>query len=64
MILTFQKKPMHLFMKVKNYGEIVYSVDGTVSSTVNLIAKNNVKKISFPNMLAHTLGKWFNLLRN
>ena len=55
---------MHLFMKVKNYGEIVYSVDGTVSSTVNLIAKNNVKKISFPNMLAHTLGKWFNLLRN
>ena len=51
-------------MKVKNYGEIVYSIDGTVSSTVNLIAKNNVKKISFPNMLAYTLRKWFSLLRN
>ena len=50
-------------MKGKNYGEIIYSIDGTQSSTVNLIAKNNVKKISFPNMLTHTLNKWFNLLR-
>ena len=50
-------------MKVKFFGEVKYLIDGKVISTVNLIAKNSVKKLSFPNMLAHTLEKWFFMLR-
>ena len=45
-------------------GEIEYFVDGIKTSSVNLIAKNTVKKISFANLLAHTLNKWLNLLRD
>lgn len=50
-------------MKDKNYGEVTYLIDDQIVSTVNLIAKNSVKKLSFPNMLAHTLEKWFCVLR-
>ncbi len=44
-------------------GEVIYYIDGIQNSTVNLIAKNTIKKLSFSNMLTYTLKKWFTLLR-
>jgi D-alanyl-D-alanine carboxypeptidase (penicillin-binding protein 5/6) len=52
--------PIHAGQKI---GEITYSLDGKTISTVNLLAKNEVKKLSFPNMLSYSIGKWINLLR-
>ncbi len=50
-------------MKVKSFGEVKYMLNGETLSTVNLIAKNTVKKLSLSNMLGHTFEKWFSMLR-
>lgn len=44
-------------------GEIQYSLNGSVISSVDIIAKAEVKKISGWNMISHVLGKWFDLCR-
>ncbi len=44
-------------------GEISYSLDGEVISTVNIVAKEDVKKLSIGNMCARVIENWFKLLR-
>ena len=52
--------PIALGQKI---GEIQYSLNGSVISSVDIIAKTEVKKISGWNMISHVLGKWFALCR-
>lgn len=49
--------------KGQKLGEVNYYLDNNLVGTANLISKEDVKKISFPNMLAHMVEKWFCLLR-
>lgn len=44
-------------------GEIKFSINGSVVSTVNLIADKKVDKLSFTSVTKSVLGKWFNLCR-
>lgn len=44
-------------------GEITYSIDNEQISKVNIIAKEDVKKLNFVNMSARTIESWFTLLR-
>lgn len=44
-------------------GEVTFSIGDKVLSSINLVANDNVKKLSFGNMLANIVGKWCNLLR-
>ena len=45
------------------YGEVTFSLNDEVLSTVDLISENDVKKLTFGNMLAFVVEKWFGLLR-
>lgn len=44
-------------------GEVTYSSDGKIIATVDIVAKENVKKISFVNMSVRIIENWFKLLR-
>ena len=44
-------------------GEIVYSLDGEEISRVNIVAKEDVKKLSLVNMSTRVIENWFTLLR-
>ena len=44
-------------------GEISYSIDGKGISKVNIIAKEDVKKLSLVNMSVRVIENWFKLLR-
>ena len=44
-------------------GEISYSIDGKEISKVNIIAKEDVKKLNLINMCTRTIENWFTLLR-
>lgn len=44
-------------------GEITYSIDNEQISKVNIIAKEDVKKLNFVNMSVRTIESWFTLLR-
>lgn len=49
--------------KGQKLGEITYSIENEVISTVNLIAETDVKKLNLTNMMAHIFENWFSLLR-
>ncbi len=49
--------------KGQKLGEIHYLLNDDVIATTNLIAKQEVKKLTLVNMFTHTFGKWFSLLR-
>ena len=44
-------------------GELHLVSNDNIINTVNIVAKNDVKKISFWNMATHITERWFNLLR-
>lgn len=50
--------------KGQKVGEITYSLNGTVLSNVNLVAKNDVEQISIFTMSKSVIYKWINLLRS
>lgn len=50
-------------VKGQKIGEVIFSLNGETLGTVNLIANDDVKKLSFGNMLAHVVESWFTLLR-
>lgn len=54
---------MLLLIREINFGEVNFSLNGETLGTVNLIANADVKKLSFGNMLAHVVERWFTLLR-
>ena len=49
--------------KGQKIGEVIFSLNDETLGTVNLIANEDVKKLSFGNMLAHVVESWFTLLR-
>ena len=49
--------------KGEKLGEISYTLDGSIISTVNVIAKEDVKKLSLFNMSSRIIENWFTLLR-
>ncbi len=44
-------------------GEVVYSIDNEEISRVNIVAKQDVKKLNLVNMSVRTIENWFTLLR-
>ena len=50
-------------LKGQKIGEVVYSCDGSVIKSVDIIAENDNIKESFSNVLKFVYGKWFCLLR-
>jgi len=50
-------------VKGQKIGEVIFSLNAETLGTVNLIANDDVKKLSFGNMLAHVVESWFTLLR-
>lgn len=44
-------------------GEVEFSINGNVVSTVNLVSSRDVDKLSFVTITKLVLNKWFNLLR-
>lgn len=45
-------------------GEIKFSINGKLMSTVNLVADKKVDKLSFANITEIVIWKWFNLFRD
>lgn len=45
-------------------GEATYSLNGTILTTVDIIAETDVKKLSFLNMASSIYKTWFCLIRN
>ena len=50
-------------VKGQKIGEINYSIDDSNIGTVDIVAKEDVKKISFINMFTRLIETWFKLLR-
>ncbi len=44
-------------------GEVIYSIDNEEISRVNIVAKQEVKKLNLVNMSVRTIENWFTLLR-
>ena len=49
--------------KGQKLGEITYTIDGKEISKVDIIAKEDVKKINIVNMTSKLIENWFTLLR-
>ena len=49
--------------KGQKLGEVTFVLDGKNIATVDIVAKENVKKISFVNMSVRIVESWFKLLR-
>lgn len=44
-------------------GEVKFSINGNVVSTVNLVANKSSDKLSFGSIIKFVMNKWFNMLR-
>lgn len=44
-------------------GEVEFSINGNVVSTVNLVANKSSDKLSFASIIKFVMNKWFNMLR-
>lgn len=44
-------------------GEVEFSINGNVFSTVNLVANKSSDKLSFGSIIKFVMNKWFNMLR-
>lgn len=44
-------------------GEVEFSINGNVVSTVNLVANKSSDKLSFVSIIKFVMNKWFNMLR-
>lgn len=44
-------------------GEVEFSINGNVVSTVNLVANKSSDKLSFASIIKFVMNKWFNILR-
>ena len=49
--------------KGQKLGEITYSINGNIIASTNIVAKNDIKNISFGNMIVRILENWFTLFR-
>ena len=49
--------------KGQKLGEITYSIDNEIIAKVNIVAKDNVKKLNLINMSARVIENWFTLFR-
>ena len=50
-------------VKGQKIGEVTYSLDGEIISTINIVAKEDVKKLNLVNMSASIIENWFTLFR-
>ena len=49
--------------KGQKLGEVTYSIDNEIISNVNIVAKEDVKKLNLVNMSARVVENWFTLFR-
>lgn len=47
----------------QKFGEVEFSINGNVVSTVNLVANKSSDKLSFGSIIKFVMNKWFNMLR-
>lgn len=50
-------------VKGQKIGEVVFSLNDETLGSINLVASEDVKKLTYGNMLAHIVENWFTLLR-
>lgn len=50
-------------VKGQKIGEVVFSLNDETLGSINLVASEDVKKLTYGNMLAHIVESWFTLLR-
>lgn len=49
--------------KGQKLGEVIYTIDNETISKVNIVAKEDIKKLNFVNMSAKIIENWFTLFR-
>ena len=49
--------------KGQKLGEVTYSINEEIIAKVNIIAKEDIKKLNLINMCSRTIENWFTLLR-
>ena len=50
-------------LEEQKLGEVEFSINGNVVSTVNLVANKSSDKLSFGSIIKFVMNKWFNMLR-
>lgn len=61
--VTLDKNVNAPILKGQKLGEVSYSINGSIVSTVNIIADKEVGKLNFASIAKSTFAKWFNLFR-
>lgn len=61
--VTLDKNVNAPILKGQKLGEVSYSINGSIVSTVNIIADKEVGKLNFASITKSTFAKWFNLFR-
>ena len=49
--------------KGQTIGSVTYSLDNNTIKTINIVAKDEVKKLNLINMTMNIYGNWFNMMR-
>ena len=62
--ISFEKKLIAPIEKNQKIGEITFELDNKQITKINIVAKNNVNKISTWNMITFVLAHWFTLCRS
>ena len=53
----------HLYFKDKNFGSITYLISGKEVLTVDIVAEQDIKKLSTQTTISIVFSRWFSLLR-
>lgn len=61
--VTLDKNVNAPILKGQKLGEVSYSINGSIVSTVNIIADKEVGKLNFASITKSAFAKWFNLFR-
>ncbi len=55
---------MHQLKLDKNYGEIIFTLDGNILSTIDIVAKDDVERLNLFTMSKRVIYSWVDLLRS
>ena len=61
--VTIEENIIAPISKGQKLGEIIYTLDGSEVGRVNLIAEDEVSKITFFSIVTHVCENWFSMLR-
>ena len=62
--LTFEENISAPISKGQKLGEITFTLDGKILSSINIVAQNNVEKTNLFSMVKEIYYSWIDLLRS